>query len=436
MLRVSGAGAAVVRWAGMLLMALMLAGCPFDDDDDPAVAPITESGYRTLTSGGMEREYYIQLPDNYDPDAEALPLLIALHGAGDSIEGWMSGGFQGDGLLQLAAGDAMMVIPNARPMDQGRRIWDPSNDTDKQFFLDLLDELNARVTYDARRVFVTGHSAGALMAHELGCSYGDLIRAIAPSAGSLDTAGSPRCTGSVAVMQIQSEFDAIVPVTVVTDTRDLWALYNGLDPEVSIDSSDDPSITEPCVDYGLGASAFPVQWCLHSTAASDGHAWWDMADQAIWKFFSGLPLAEPTAEAPPGGGNSNLVASFPSTITVTLEYPAGMNPVTRVGMFFYPADATPPISGAPLYISNGDVDLGDPQPGTQATVVIPAELPPDDVLPADFTLVLAVYVEGGTFYIPTPGIDHNVIHPVTINDSTSPIVIDEVLQVEPVMEGL
>ena len=110
------------------------------------------------------------MPDNYAPDGEPLPLLIALHGAGDSIEGWFDGGFQGDGLLKLTADQAIMVIPNARPMEEGRRIWKASNDIDKLFFLELLRELEQRISFDARRIFVTGHSAGALMTHELGCS--------------------------------------------------------------------------------------------------------------------------------------------------------------------------------------------------------------------------------------------------------------------------
>jgi poly(3-hydroxybutyrate) depolymerase len=426
--------------ATMLILLLTLTACNdyfFSDEDIPSQEPtaISETGRYTLTSSDIEREYYIQLPADYDPDAEPLPLLIALHGAGDSIEGWLEGGFQGDGLLQLTADKAIMVIPNARPMDEGRRIWKASNDIDKLFFLELLAELGQRVTFDEWQIFVTGHSAGALMAHELGCSYGDIIRAIAPSAGALDTEGSPRCVGSVAVMQIQSEFDNVIPVTVTTSTRDLWVLYNGFDPEVSIDSITDASITEPCVDYGLGASAYPVQWCLHPTTEEDGHGWWVKADQAIWDFFSGLPIVEPTEDPPLNGGNTNLTRNFPTTLSVTLNFPEGMAPVERVGLFFYPEGSTLPISGAPTYFANGDVDLDDPQPGTEESFVIPIGMPPEDVLPTNLVLVFAVYVEGGTFYIPTAGVDHNAIYPITISDSTTPIVIEEVIYIVPVPEG-
>lgn len=430
-----------LRAVGALILLAMVTACDdfsFSDDDvaSPEPQPIDRTGLYTINSSDIEREYYLRLPENYEPNGAPLPLLFALHGAGDSIDGWLEGGFQGDGLLNLTAKEAIMVIPNARPMELGRRIWKTSGDIDSDFFVDLLNELEQRLVFDDRRIFVTGHSAGALMAHELGCRYGNIFRAIAPSAGSLDTDGSPRCVGSVAVMQIQSELDAIVPVTVVTATRDLWVLYNGLDPDVFVDSAVDETIVEPCVDYGLGASAYPVQWCLHSTAESDGHGWWDQADQAIWDFFTGLPIVEPTADSPPGGGNSQLVKNFPATVSARINFPADLRPIERVGLFIYPAGSTLPISGAPLYIANGAVDFSGMVPGTEEDFVIPVTLPPEDKLPADFVFVLAVYVEGGTFYIPTPGIDHNVIYPVTINDPTTPIVIPEVLYLEPVEEGI
>jgi hypothetical protein len=212
-------------------------------------------------------------------------------------------------------------------------------------------------------------------------------------------------------------------------------LYNGFDPAVSIDSTSDTSITAPCVDYGLGASAYPVQWCLHSTAESDGHGWWVKADQAIWDFFTGLTPVKGTQDPPPNGGNNKLVINFPATVSVTVNFPAGMGVVERVGLFIYPEGSTLPISGAPLYIANGNVDLENPQPDTEKSFVIPVDLPPAAALPANFVFVLAVYVEGGTFYIPTAGIDHNVIYPITINDATTPIVIEDVLYVVPVEDA-
>ncbi len=411
----------------LIVILLALVAC-HSDDYFVVVESINESGLYTLTSSDLEREYYVSLPANYDPDADALPLLIALHGAGDSIDGWMAGGFQGDGLLNLTAGEAIMVIPNARLNVQDRRIWDPGTETDYIFFLDLLAELDQLITYDERRIFVTGHSAGALMTHELGCRYGDIIRGIAPSAGSITSSITPRCIGSTAVLHMQSEFDSIVPPSVVAGTRDLWLLYNGFDPDAFSDG-----LTDPCIDYSLGTSAYPMLWCLHDTIESDGHAWWSEADQTIWDFFTGLSIEDPTTDPPPGGGNDNLTVLFPTTLTATIDFPLGLAPVVRSGMFLYPAGSQLPISGAPQQILNGDIDFGVVVPGTQVTFDIPVQLPSDSLLPNDYSLVLAVYVEGGSFPIPTPGVDHNINYELTVTDSTTPIFIPDTLFLEPVL---
>ena len=107
----------LTRFIAIGEMLPLLAACNEDslfDKGAPANngAQVAESGYYLLESSGMEREYYLQVPSNYDPDGEPLPLLIAIHGSGDSIEGWMAGGFQGDGLLKLTRDKAIMVIPN------------------------------------------------------------------------------------------------------------------------------------------------------------------------------------------------------------------------------------------------------------------------------------------------------------------------------------
>ncbi|HJP04336.1 MAG: hypothetical protein CL799_11265 [Chromatiales bacterium] len=406
----------------VLTSAVILASCA---GDDHGAGLINETGRYTLMSSGMEREYYVQLPTGYAPEGEAPPLLIALHGAGDSIDGWLEGGFQGDGLLRLTRDDAIMVIPNARVKAEGRRIWDPGTETDYTFFLDLLAELDQRITYDKRRIFITGHSAGALMTQELGCRFGDIVRGIAPSAGSITSSVTPRCTGSVAVLHMQSDADDIVPMAVVTGTRDLWVMYNGFDA-----GNSRSGVTGECVDYSTPGSAYPVQWCLHHSTAHDGHAWWAKADEVAWNFFSSLSLEEPTSESPPGGGNEQLKIVFPMTLSVTVDFPEDMTKVLRAGLFLYPQGSQPPISGAPLHMLNSAVELGDPQPGTRQYFDIPVKLPSAEVLPKTYALLLAVYVEGGSIPIPTPGVDLSVVYELTINDPEAPVVIEDVLYLQ------
>ena len=74
--------------------------------------------------------------------------------------------------------------------------------------------------------------------------------------------------------------------------------------------------------------------------------------------------------------------------------------------------------------------LGDPQPGTRQYFDIPVKLPSAEVLPKTYALLLAVYVEGGSIPIPTPGVDLSVVYELTINDPEAPVVIEDVLYLQ------
>ena len=60
---------------------------------------------------------------------------------------------------------AIMVIPNALDDGGGITRWDQRYDY--LFFEDLLAELDELIVYDDNRLFLTGHSNGAVMANEL-----------------------------------------------------------------------------------------------------------------------------------------------------------------------------------------------------------------------------------------------------------------------------
>jgi hypothetical protein len=229
-------------------------------------------------------------------------------------------------------------------------------------------------------------------------------------------------------MQIQGEFDEIQTLEVVTQTRDDWAQYNGYSKFVFADTE-----PPPCVDYSSNSLLYPVQWCLHDMTEFQGHAWWDQADGAIWNFFTSLDIVEPGIAPPPKGGNDKIIRNEPNydaTITVTINYPEGLGEPVRTGLFNYPADAAVPISGAPLGIMNANVQLGDVSAGTR-TVVIPVDMPRADRLPDTYTLVLAVFIHG-SFPIPVPGIDYNLVYVQHINDETTDIVIPGIQPMMPV----
>jgi polyhydroxybutyrate depolymerase len=56
---------------------------------------------------------------------------------------------------------------------------------DVGFIRKLIGRLKVRLPVDGKRIYVTGHSNGAFMAHRLGSEASDLIAAIAPVAGAV-----------------------------------------------------------------------------------------------------------------------------------------------------------------------------------------------------------------------------------------------------------
>ena len=107
---------------------------------------------------------------------------------------------------------------------------------DVGFLAALIGDLEKRLPVDPGRVFMTGHSNGAIMALRFGCERADLVKAIAPVAGSLEV---PSCNPSrgVSLLAIHGDADqnhpidggqgprsiAGVPFTSMATTLQRWA---------------------------------------------------------------------------------------------------------------------------------------------------------------------------------------------------------------------
>jgi predicted esterase len=394
---------------------------------DKALKAIPPSGLNEFNSTSGDRSYYIEIPADYSATGELKPILFMLHGTGGTHERFLSGGLyavEGDDLRAKVGNDAIIIYPNALPNENGVNQWDQNYDFD--FFRDLLTELGSDLVFDENRIFVTGHSSGAGFSYELGCQLGDVIRAIAPSAGALK---SEACIGSVAVMHVQSENDTVVFPGITEPTRNFWVLYNGFDTNIS-----SPGITNPCVDYSLGNSLYPVQWCMHEDTGRGGHQWWTKAG-AIWDFFATLPIAEPTIDHPPGGGNDRVNEQPGTTLSFTVEYPSSIGEVWKIAAVLYPAGTQQPIFTGPIWFLNINIDPGDALPGTQQSYEVDAQMfdpSTETPLPGTYSVSIAVYVVGGGYPTPIADIDHIQFQDVELIDKTTPIVIDGVFVIEPV----
>jgi poly(3-hydroxybutyrate) depolymerase len=376
---------------------------------------------------GSTREYYLRYPAEYD-EQRYYPLVLAFHGSNGSYENFVGDSYYN---LESSIGDeAILVYPQGLPDGAGINQW--NFDFDIAYFDALISELDSVLIYDTNRLFVTGHSGGGGMSNELGCQRGDVIRAIAPVAGAMI---STACTGSVAVMAIHGEEDPIIAFGIGENAKNNWVLYNGFEIGQTIAGMD-----AHCENYAINGSEYPVQWCPHAdySDAAFAHDWPDFAGPLIWEFFKSLPEVAPHSDHPVGGGNDRLLGDNDTTLTITLEFPAELPEVEKGGIVLYPAGVQMPIVSAPIAFLATEFDMGEINPGSQQTFVVPIKFQGFGgglEFPATYSIQLAVYVVGGGYPIPTTGVDYVAIIDYPFVNESTPVVIPGVIDVQ-LLEGL
>lgn len=227
---------------------------------------------KTLTIDGVQRSFELYVPREYEPE-RAYPLIYAWHGRGLS-------GMQARGqfaLERVVGGDAIIVYPDALPLDSGDGgagwVFDPAG-RDHALFDQLHGYLRDSLCIDDDEVYSTGWSHGAMMSHNLGCYRGELFAAIAPVAGAPTFDFGP-CHGDVAVWAVHGRNDDILAVERGRAARDRWLAAH------TCTAATTPTEPSPCVAYEGCARA--VHWCEHS----GGHPWPSFAAEGMWRFFRG-----------------------------------------------------------------------------------------------------------------------------------------------------
>ncbi len=161
----------------------------------------------TTTSGGVERWYHRHVPPAHDGN-EPVPVVIDLHGYLEGADIHKAHSALG------AYGDEQGFV-TVTPQGTGDPVrWDATVDSaDMAFIGDLLDEIEATLCVDERRVFVTGLSNGAFMTSAIACAYADRIAAAAPVAGIREIEGC--------------DPDRAVPVVAFHGTDDGFVAFDG-----------------------------------------------------------------------------------------------------------------------------------------------------------------------------------------------------------------
>jgi polyhydroxybutyrate depolymerase len=207
---------------------------------------------RTVKVGDQERSYVLHVPKSYDAK-KPTPLVVALHGAAMNAE--MMQGFTG--LDDKADAEGFLVAyPNGTGASKLLLTWNAggfpgklaNKADDVAFIAKVLDDVAGVANVDAKRVYATGMSNGAMMTYRLAAELSDRIAAVAPVAGTIAVEDS-KPKRPVSVMHFHGTKDAFVPFDGPDKRGRAMMTFLGAEESVKtwakLDGCDDePKVTE------------------------------------------------------------------------------------------------------------------------------------------------------------------------------------------------
>lgn len=126
---------------------------------------------QTIEFGGKKRAYYLYVPEKVAPKP---PLILTLHGSGRDgsslVEKWKD-----------IADKEGFILAGPNSINPAR--WSSTDDSE-DFLRELVQQLISQYSIDPKKVFLFGHSAGAVYALNLSMSQSEYFAATAIHAGS------------------------------------------------------------------------------------------------------------------------------------------------------------------------------------------------------------------------------------------------------------
>jgi len=264
------------------------AGMP-DGEDDPEpdgipVLPDPGTYSESITVEVMNRSVVIVVPETAVAAMATgrVPLLIGLHGAGDTGNNFITA----TGLTALAAANAFVI---AGP-DGYNRGWfveraegwpgtdgnDTSLQNDIDFMFAIIDLAYSTYGIDRNRIYVTGHSRGAGMTGLLAIGSGHFTT-------TRGTYESP-----FAAYVVNAGYDATgggITMSVSRPKRPIWVIHGSADTVV-------PYSYGESFATALTAAGWDCTW---TSVTGAGHTWlfqpsMGQSNQDLWDYFAANPL--------------------------------------------------------------------------------------------------------------------------------------------------
>lgn len=258
-----------------------------------SVAPTTGLGsfngtLAVVPVGISGRWYSLHVPPGLTP-GQKVPLLIDLHGAGESEDlaeyqtGWSV--YANQKKFIVAYGQALGTV-------MGGTFWNAYSEhgNDEQYLRDVIEHISAKYCVDAKRVYVEGFSNGGVMAQRAACDMADTVAAVASHAGATPTMLGAACNPirPIGVMMSAGDVDPTQFTQYDEQARAMWIAKNGCST-TPVSSSDSYGTTD---SHGGCSGGVRVDWRILTNTT---HQWPLGAGQTdlhnrIWNFLTSHTL--------------------------------------------------------------------------------------------------------------------------------------------------
>lgn len=184
--------------AQILVLLLLLQGCS-------AQSQLIEDAFETVNVENLQ--YYLYFPEDYiSKEAEKFPLLLFLHGGGESGEELEQ--IKTNGPPKLIAEGKQFPFLILAPQNPNKKKW-----WNSRALVQLLDTVVSNNRVDTNRIYLTGLSRGGGAAWELAVQYPDKFAAMAVVCGMAPTPYATWIDKEMPIWVFHGDKDESIPIS-------------------------------------------------------------------------------------------------------------------------------------------------------------------------------------------------------------------------------
>src|SRR6266481_6148317 len=169
--------------------------------DDKSAVRQQEKHFEKEITVHVKLDYLLYLPNGYEKEGKSWPLVLFLHGAGESGQDLNKVKVHGPPKLVAAGKEFPFIVVSPQSPRMG---WDA------QTLNALLDDVMANYRVDKDRIYVTGLSMGGFGTWALAAAYPERFAALVPICGGGNTADAKKLV-HIPIWVFHGAKDNVVP---------------------------------------------------------------------------------------------------------------------------------------------------------------------------------------------------------------------------------